>query len=587
MSQIRKFRKDIDKMQQLLDKREPQKALDICEMYLQRDPENKHLLNIKAESLVQLKKYDEAISIIQKMSDKTPKDPGLWSNLAMTYRMSRNIEKAIEAQEKAVALTDNNPNLIFTLANLNGENKDYDNALKNFKKTDLIAPKQPQIRFNIADILVKKSLYIEALKNLEGIPENLSIHFLYLQIYIKLNWYHKARYHIEQLKGLVKKSGTPDLIIYIHRLLEVGLINDAREHLSKIEITNDANYLQALLWCGKLELPLLEKIENTISALDVRDAVLKNLYFSLSENFADVEQQKSFKYLHLANKINHQKLVDKRINYTQEFEKIRLDISNLPKLIPINDSKRPVFIVGMPRSGTTLVESILAAHSEGFGAGEVPYLTRLINQSLSNRIDNSHTKNTVYGCMSLLEKWQPNDFEQLTESYMKLLGQHSNKASRIIDKFTHNFLHIAIIHKIFPNAKIIHCKRHPVANCISIYKQNLRPHHSYASDFNELIEYYKLYQNLMNFWSEQLPELNMKTIQYEDLVQNFEPEVRKLLDYCELPFEEACLNFHENKRIVSTLSYKQVRKEVNDQSLKPWAGVESEYQPLIDAFGVD
>jgi len=578
------LQKEYTRMAELLDKREPQKALILCQQFLSKDPINVLLLNIKSECLMQLKKYSEAIDVLKKLTEITPQNIGLWNNLAITYRLAGYLELAIASALNVVKIDPNNPNYMFNLATLYMDKMDFEHALFHLIKANKLSPNQPAILYNISNILFKTTRYIEALKYLDKMPKNIPVHFLYLDIYSKLQWFDKSLAHMQQLQLLVKTAVRYDLSQYVQRLFELGLYQQAKEHISTLKFSTEPNYLSSLLRCEGLEFKEICHIEKLIGTVKYSDENSKNLYFGLYKNFLKHDKDKAYHYLHLANKINDEKLVVQHGDDQLEFKKVKEGFKKVKKTMLQNESDLPIFIIGMPRSGTTLVESILSAHSQVFGAGEIPYFTKLLHQISHPYSQNEVSSQTVYQCMDHLYQCEPQDFEQLAQKYLILLRQHSNTAIRITDKFTYNFLHVGVIHKIFPRAKIIHCVRNPIANCVSLYKHNLGSHHSYSSNFAKMIEYYRLYENLMEFWSKQFPSLNIKTIHYENMVTDFEAQVKQMLDYCELSFEENCLTFHNNKRIVRTLSNQQVRNTIYTDSLEPWKDAEEFYKPLVEAF---
>jgi len=235
----------------------------------------------------------------------------------------------------------------------------------------------------------------------------------------------------------------------------------------------------------------------------------------------------------------------------------------------------PIFIVGMPRSGSSLLEQILASHSLVYGAGELKYLSQIV----------IHSSAKIAGIKFpyCAAKLSPDNFEILGAEYSKRLRQYSGAVKYITDKELHNFLYIGMIRLTLPNAKIIHCKRNPVDTCLSIFKTYFAGVHKYAYDLSELGEYYKLYQDLMEHWYKILPGY-IFDIQYEDLVGDQEGETRKLLDYCELPWDEACLSFHRTIRPVRTASAEQVRRPIYNSSVGLWRRYEKHLSPLLSAL---
>ena len=228
-------------------------------------------------------------------------------------------------------------------------------------------------------------------------------------------------------------------------------------------------------------------------------------------------------------------------------------------------SLRPIFIVGMPRSGTSLVEQIVASHNEAHGAGELEFSTQIFSSIIANISGDVDKKDLLF----------------FREQYLAKLNALKCSKNIITDKMPMNFRYIGLILSAFPEAKIIHLKRDARATCWSIYKNYFDSDGiGYSYDQNDLAQYYGLYSDLMSFWHERFPD-QIYDICYEDLTTNQEEETRKLLEYCDLDWDENCLNFHSNKRAVKTASALQVRKKMYQGSSEAWKKYEAHLQPLI------
>lgn len=237
----------------------------------------------------------------------------------------------------------------------------------------------------------------------------------------------------------------------------------------------------------------------------------------------------------------------------------------------------PIFVLGMPRSGTSLAEQILASHPKVHGAGEVNYFNVVSQASqLTNANNEIVTQN--------IDATRSTDFELLGEEYMKFLRSHAPDAQHITDKLPGNFRNLGLIRLALPNARIIHCKRNPADTCVSIFNNFFGYTHRYAHNLTELGQYYKIYTNLMAHWEHVLPENSFYTIEYEELVTNPEAEIKALLDYCGLEFHPDCLNFHKSKRVVNTASFLQVRQPIYKSSINSAHRYGDAIQPLLDAL---
>ena len=227
-----------------------------------------------------------------------------------------------------------------------------------------------------------------------------------------------------------------------------------------------------------------------------------------------------------------------------------------------NSSSRPIFIVGMPRSGTSLAEQILASHPAVFGAGELSFWK---------------TASLQVGSAALESGFDGSVLAKLADEYLQLLTGLSLDASRVVDKMPANFAHLGMIHAALPNARFIHMRRNPIDTCLSIYFQNFHVAHSYANDLEDLAHYHHEYQLLMQHWRSILPPSAILEVSYEALVADQETWSRKMLDFVGLPWDPACIDFHQTNRRVSTFSKWQVRQKISKTSVERWRN----YAPFV------
>ncbi len=242
-----------------------------------------------------------------------------------------------------------------------------------------------------------------------------------------------------------------------------------------------------------------------------------------------------------------------------------------------NNSELPVFIVGMPRSGTSLIEQIIASHPNADGAGELEYLIR-IGKSLGALEDDPAL------IAKKMTSWNAAALEQAAGYYLQALARNRSGVARITDKMPHNFMLIGLISILFPNAKIIHVKRNAADTCLSIYLNNLRGGHDYANDLAALGKYYRSYTSLMQHWHDVLGS-RIHLCNYESLVGNPETEIRQMLSYLDLTWDEKCLRFFDTERSVTTFSRGQVREPIYARSIGRWRKYEKHLAPLLDELG--
>lgn len=244
-----------------------------------------------------------------------------------------------------------------------------------------------------------------------------------------------------------------------------------------------------------------------------------------------------------------------------------------------NTSELPVFIVGMPRSGTSLVESILAAHPAVFGAGELDFFG-LFSRSLSLELVSGG------GISQLMQKLDGNMLDRVATEYLGMLRRlGGDDVVRVTDKMPYNFFWLGLLALLFPRARIIHCLRDPRDTCLSIYFQNFTGQHHYAYDLGNIGFSYREYHRLMAHWRE-VGSLPMLEVQYESLVESPDVQTRRILEFCGLSWNAACLNFHSSGRVTKTASYDQVRRPLYRSSIGRWRHYEKHLSPLIETLGV-
>jgi tetratricopeptide (TPR) repeat protein len=242
------------------------------------------------------------------------------------------------------------------------------------------------------------------------------------------------------------------------------------------------------------------------------------------------------------------------------------------------DSRAPIFIVGLPRSGSTLLEQILASHSKAEGTMELADIPRLV-QDMQGR----ETKDSIPRYPGILAEVQPEEFRRLGEKYLADTRAYRTGKPFFIDKMPNNFRHLGLIHLMLPNAKVIDARRDPLACCFSNYKQLFASGQQFTYSIEDITRYYRMYVELMAHWDRALPGKIMR-VQHEDIVENLEANVRRILEFCDLDFEPACVDFHKTERRIHTASSEQVRQPINREGLDRWRHYEPWLGPLKAAL---
>jgi Tfp pilus assembly protein PilF len=269
------------------------------------------------------------------------------------------------------------------------------------------------------------------------------------------------------------------------------------------------------------------------------------------------------KYLSLSNQI-------RRAGYdynVSDDAAIMAEISDVPvsnfaigEPLALKIDVQPIFVLGLPRSGTTLVEQILSSHSAVAGAGECNSVIKAIKE-VTGQTDPDYPK--------LIGRWKKKDYVNIAETIGRVLREASKDQPFVVDKTTDNYLYIGLIKRLWPDARIIHCQRDLMDCAWSNYKTPFRDGYPHAFEQSEIVHYFRAKEKLMQHWREAI-QGGFLDIQYEDVVTNQEKQTRRLLEYCGLPWEDACLNFYQNERAVQTASAAQVRSPIYKSSIKAW-----------------
>ena len=505
-------------------------------------------------------------------------------NLGVTLRELDKIEEAIKSYKKAISIKNAYPNAHFNLGNALLSLKQYDGAIKHFESTIAFNPKFAQAYNNLGLLYKRLGKNQEAGKNFDK------------ALAIKPDYAEAANFRgvifqndgdLENaIKYYQKSLGiNPNLVDAYNNIgLAEKELNNTDNAIKAFEkaLSINPNFASAYYNLSRfkhytLSKEQVEKMQLLLSADGVNQSDLIYINFALAnanEGFGN--QDDFFKYLHKANLLRK-----KELNYSfgtsqKLFSTIYEIFTEVPnsinKPLQINTStKRPIFILGMPRSGTSLVEQIISSHKSVYGAGELNTLSEIFYPILENKLSNEWNENTFSKQNILL----------MREKYLDSLSHLNTNANIITDKAPSNFRFIGLIFSIFPDAKIIHLKRNPIATCWSIYKTKWSGDgYGFSYNINDLVDYYGLYSELMNFWHKKFPG-KIYDMSYEDLTNNQEEETKKLIKYCELEWDANCLNSHKNKRAVKTASLLQVREKMYQGSSEVWKTYEAHIQLLI------
>jgi tetratricopeptide (TPR) repeat protein len=360
-------------------------------------------------------------------------------------------------------------------------------------------------------------------------------------------------------------------------LSEIGRMKLAEKHL-RIALyldPKDTNsyYQLSLLGRGKIKPEDAEAMLAMIENFKIKDRHDRRLNFALGKYFEEKgEYEESFEFYQKGNASKYEEEPWDSLEWHRYFNRIRavFDKKAFQSLATSSVGYSNIFIVGMPRSGTTLVEQILDSHSYVKGLGE-----KIDFMNLANRPEMWSGTNKPYP--EFLLDLDAKYIQTIGKEYVSSLKTQSSKNSKFCEKLPTNFIILPLIYAALPKSKFIHISRDPLDTCLSCYTSLFSHGNQWSYSLSALIEFYKDYKAIMNHWKKVLP-IEIYEIQYEDLVNNPNNEILELLDFCELEFDPNCLNFHRNKRIVHTASHYQVRQEINTRSVGRWKN----YEPYLE-----
>jgi tetratricopeptide (TPR) repeat protein len=369
-------------------------------------------------------------------------------------------------------------------------------------------------------------------------------------------------------------------------LKSVGRLSEAREQiLLGIELNSQmlgayAN-LHDLVDFSK-EKDLFKKIEDLMAAAPDQKALhMIPLHFAYAKALDDHgEHSRALDHYLIGGRLKRSELQYNEQETFDLFAKIKQSFQVnifLNRPFQGNTNDRPVFIVGMPRSGSTLIEQIMSSHPDIYGAGEVKFLSRGM-AVLRDRFP------LLPRYPEMIEKLGPAQYEILAQYYLNdLLGPAGN-SRRVTDKLLTNYFFVGLINLIFPNAKIINTRRNPIDTCLSAFTKLFKDDMPHSYDLGELGRYHRQYSSLMDHWEKVLPPGAMATVNYEDVVADTETAARNLIDFLGLPWNDSCLEFHKSDRPVKTASVAQVRRPIYKSAVERWRKYGSGLEPLVDAL---
>ena len=445
-------------------------------------------------------------------------------------------------------------------------------------------------RNDYMEVLYKRQKYQKSLKQAEILrkkePKNLKYQIAYANQAVAVGKYKKALKIYDQANKALPNN--PELrLVHGHALKTIGNVDEAIEAYRKSYNARndygDAYWSLANLKTYRFtpdEVLLMDEKESSTSTI-ITDRI--HLNFALGKYYEDSKLfDKSFVHYERGNELQQSQQHYKKEHMTDvlnlQIEYCNSTLFKRKKKFG-HDGADPIFIVGLPRAGSTLLEQILASHSKVEGTLELPNIP-----ALAYKLAGRKTVNETPDYPKNLSTLSAETLEKFGKDYLDETRIHRTKLPHFIDKMPNNFRHIALIHLILPNAKIIDARRNPMACCFSGFKQLFASGQQFSYGLEEIGTYYKDYVEVMNHWDKVLPGKILR-VQYEDVVSNLENEVTRILEYCNLPFEDNCINFHKTERNVRTPSSEQVRQPIYKSGLEQWKNYEPWLDPLKKSLG--
>jgi len=451
-------------------------------------------------------------------------------------------------------------------------------------------PNNNLARHEFMHVLYRRQKYAQALKQATILrdkePDNLDYRISFANQCVAVGDYEPA---LEIYKhAITKVPNRADLhLVHGHALKTIGQTDDAitayrRAYNARPEF-GDAYWSLANLKTYRFTREEISAMQTAEAATSTPVVDKIHLCFALGKHFEDASDfETSMQYYENGNALEKNEN-----NYESEkmSERLQMQIEHCGTAL-FNNKKDlghpapdPIFIVGLPRAGSTLLEQILASHSQIDGTLELPNISSLAFDLAGRR----HTYEELKYPANLTDL-TAEQLQKYGQAFIKDTRVHREDAPFFIDKMPNNFRHIALIHLILPNAKIIDARRHPMACCFSGFKQLFANGQEFTYGQSEIGTYYRDYVELMDHWDAVLPGKILR-VQYEEVVADTESQVHRILEYLGLPFEEACLNFHKTKRSVRTASSEQVRQPIYTSGLEQWRNFEPWLEPLKSSLG--
>jgi tetratricopeptide (TPR) repeat protein len=571
--------------------------------------------------LVNLGRNEEAVPILEKAARLDPRNPGVLFNLGKALAKQGKGKEADEVFEAAFELAPERK-MLADAARLHGEGKyeeaeriyreilttqpnnvdaqrmlamiaatagNFDDAERLLRKALKLAPDFFTAQMDLGRILKEQDRYEEAITALRAAlqiePNNANAWFMLGATLAPaaLTWEAVEAYE----KSLELRPDAPAVLLGLGHVLktvgeqERGIA--AYKRCIELKPDNGETYWSlANLKTFRFSDAELAQMEERIHSGEINhESSEVNFHFALGKAYEDRKDFESAWRWYESGNRKQRGLVSYDPVETQFANDALIEVFDaefMAKMSGVGCSDpAPIFVLGLPRSGSTLIEQILASHSMVEGTSELPYLGRVSASLNRNRADGINYPQAM-------RELEAEHLQAMGEDYLNYASLHRTEGKpRFIDKMPNNFPNIGFLHLILPNAKIIDARRHPLDSCLGNFRQLFAKGQTFTYDQTDIGEYFLQYQRLMDYWHELLPG-KILTVQYEENVTDLENQVRRLLEFCELPWEDACLRYYETDRPVRTASSEQVRQPIYFDSVNFWRHYEDKLEEMIEVL---
>jgi tetratricopeptide (TPR) repeat protein len=589
-----------------------EEAVSLYERALQIDPHSPQAQNNLGNAFLRLEQLDDAVRCYRRALESLPRDAEVLCNLADALRQRGELDEAVRLTERAIEV---DPTLarahnILGLSLTGLERRE--SAVASLRQALALDPRSVEAITNLANVLLELGERREALtlygRAIELAPQRPESHCGLGHVLLELRRPAEAEESLR--RALALRAAYPSAQLGLAAALRVQRRAEEAEAICEAVLTGDPDNVEAMVLLGEFRADrgrFSESGQLLARAIELNPrctsaycsiaahrrmagddrawlagvlALLEQplplgqsiaLRYALGKCFDDVgEYDNAFQRYLEANELT------RRYGYRYDGGKLaalverlmeRFDAAFIRELQPRgSSSERPVFILGMPRSGTSLVEQILASHPQVFGAGEV----RFWDSALATLEKTGYAPDFAAALVP-----------RFVVDYLARLATVPQDALRVTDKMPANFLCAGLIHAAFPGARIIHMQRHPIDTCLSIYFQNLFDTSAYGHDLEQLTHYYTQYVRITDHWRAVIPAASLLEVPYEALVTDPEGWTRRMLSFIGLPWDPQCLEFHRTERVVITASRWQVRQKIHAASVERWKHYEKHIGPLL------